>query len=162
MTLTRRLDEPAREPAAGLNAVALHTELRRRGFDMRRSVSVTYLVGTGTDREAAYVMRRRAAADGWQATLYGDRSGWVVRLSRIGLAQLPLLVQDCRYVEDLTRPFGGQVRGVDVEDVHLDDLWDTLAARLEAGQPAPGPSGRFIPLQRRSGRDHDPSLTRTA
>jgi gamma-glutamyl:cysteine ligase YbdK (ATP-grasp superfamily) len=109
----------------------LLAELRAHGFDLRRSAVVTYLIETGADRASAYALRSEAAGGGWQATLYGDRSGWVVRLCSRRLLRRDLLADDLHEVERLARAHGASVRGATVEDLLCDDDWQALAMRLE-------------------------------
>lgn len=112
------------EPSSG----GLAEELRRCGFDLRRAVEVTYLLELGQDRDGAYAIRDRAAADGWHATLFGDASGWVVRIGRFGLARQQLLDRDASYLEELIDELGGRPRGVCVEDLDRAGVWEQLAA----------------------------------
>ncbi len=138
----------------------LLTEMRIRGFDLRRSAVVTYLLETGADRDSAYALRREAADGGWQATLYGDRSGWVVRLCRHRLLRRELLAADQRDVARLARSHGASWRGVMVEDPQRDDDWQALAMRLEhvpgsrATARAPRAAGRRQPVRTASALSH--------
>ncbi len=152
-TMTNSVNALLRLPESGLDVAALQAELRSQGFDLRRSAFVTYLLETGADRDAAYAIRRQVAADGWQVSLYGDRTGWVVRLGRSRLLRPQRLVDDHRYVHRLAQANGAAVRGFCVEEPHRDDLWETLAAQVQRSAAAvPSSTLRRLGTTRQSTR----------
>ena len=128
---------------ADVNVEGLFAELRRAGFDLRRSVFISYLVETGTHRDAAYAVRDRAAGDGWTVSLYGDCSGWVVRMLRVARCTPELILRDHAYVNRLARSHSGQLRGFTIEDPYRDDEWQQLAARITDAQARP-PAGATL------------------
>jgi hypothetical protein len=141
----------ARRQTSGtvLDTDKLLTDLRTLGLDLGRNLCMTYLVWFGSSRDAAFEGQGRAERDGWRATLHGDGTGWVVRLSRHGPARTPRLRLDAAWVERFAAELGGLVRGVAVEDLSRPGYWDVLAARsvdrvrsadrswVEAGPQAP-------------------------
>lgn len=161
IVVMRSPDDVPREPGQGLDVVALHAALRRRGFDLRRAAFVSYFLETGPDRDTAFAVLAAAADDGWQPTLFGDDSGWVVRVSRNGPVRRDVLEQDRVRVERLARAHAAHARGVVVEDPDVGDVWAALAHRQRAARPAP-PARAAIPAQRRSTTDTAPGLTRSA
>lgn len=147
-TTATRPDSWSLEPGSGVDVDDLLAAVRDQGFDLRRSAVVTYLVETGSDRAAAYALRSEARADGWQASLYGDCSGWVVRLCRSRQLRSQLFAGDIRSVGRLAHRHRAVLRGVTVEDPQGDDEWASLAARL---QPPAAPR----PATRQSARARD-------
>ncbi len=135
----------------------LRAELRRVVFDMRRAVFVAYLVETGTNRPAAYELRDAAARAGWEASLFGDSTGWVVRITHTRVPRHDALRREFEVVDRLLRAHGGVLRGICVEDLHRESLWDALAAevvRRPEPRPAPHPpvAARTRRLSRSAGR----------
>lgn len=129
-----------------LDVVALLDELRDAGFDLRRTAHVTYLLGTGLDRQTAYAMRDAAVRGTWQAALYADETGWVVRIGRSHALQPHVLLQVRRRVRDLADEHGAAVLGFAVEDLSPDGSWDALAEQL--AREVAG-TGVVVPAQRR-------------
>ena len=129
MTLTLDTVQRSSETGLRVDIDALLTDLRRGGFDLRRVAFVCYLLGLGPNRNAAYAVRRRAAADGWQVTVFVDPFGWVVRLGRHEVVRTELLAWESRYIEELAQAYGGTVRGVSIEDLQRRDIWDQLTAQ---------------------------------
>ena len=155
MTLTLDTVQRSSETGLRVESDALLTDLRRGGVDLRRAAFVCYLVGLGPNRHAAYAVRSRAAADGWQVTMFGDRSGWVVRLGRHEVVLTEMLAWESRYVEELAQAYGGIVRGVCIEDLKPRDIWDQLAARTcepTTGALATRPA---VALTRRAAQSRD-------
>jgi hypothetical protein len=111
-------------------AGALLSDLRSRGFDLRRPVFVAYLVELDRARDVAYSLWRRAADEDWRASLYADTTGWVVRLGRLVRPRADALVRAARDARQLAAEYDGTVRGLCVEDLAADDPWTRLADRL--------------------------------
>lgn len=126
----------------------LYAELRSHGLDARHC-AVTYLVEMGRDRDDAFAALRQASGDGWRASLYGDGTGWVLRLNRVAAPRPQVLDRDQRYLELLARTFGGLVRGVSVEPLDADDAWDRLAARCSVAAATAGCPRRDVAVRRR-------------
>ena len=118
---------------AGLEAVDLVSALRREGFDLRRRMSVAYLVEFGARREDAYAAAQLTRNTDWDSALYGDASGWVLRLSRTRRLTPESALEDVTEVRLLAQQSRGEVRGVTVEDLRQDDVWGDMAAQLQGG-----------------------------
>lgn len=125
----------------------LFAELRRQGFDLRRGVFLTYVLDVPA-RAAAYDALRRAEQDGWQASIFRDAEGWVVRLVRTGQVRRDGVLGDHRYVERLARQCGADVRGVAAEQPLPQDPWELLAAR-QRELDAAAQQRLHLPTQRR-------------
>ncbi|HSP36484.1 MAG TPA: hypothetical protein VLR26_01895 [Frankiaceae bacterium] len=132
MTVTRDTAQRWSATRSRVEVEVLLTGLRSGAFDLRRNAFVGYLLELRSDREGAYAVRARVAADGWQVALFVDTSGWVVRLGRVELVRPNQLDRERRYVQDLARTYGASVRGVCIENLQREDVWDRLAARTTA------------------------------
>ena len=74
--------------------------------------------------------RESFADGGWDRALYGDSSGWVVRVTRTRRITKDALMEVIAEAKQLAAHHGGQVRGLTVEDLRREDRWGELAAQL--------------------------------
>jgi len=121
----RRTDE--------LAAAALLDMVRREGLDLRRRMCVAYVIDFAQRREDAYAAERAMRATDWDTALYGDASGWVLRLSRSRRLTADAVTGDLTDVNLLAERCHGQVRGVAVEDLQPGDVWSEMASQLQTG-----------------------------
>src|SRR4051794_34942127 len=116
-----------------LGAAALLALARDGGLDLRRRLLVAFLIDFGTQREDAYAAARSVRDTDWDSSLYGDVTGWVLRLSRIRQLTREAVTDDVTEVHHVATRCRGQVRGVTVEDLRQEDVWGELASRLQDG-----------------------------
>ena len=116
-----------------LGAAAVIALARDDGLDLRRQLFVAFVIDFGPQREDAYAAARSVRDTDWGSALYGDATGWVLRLSRIRLLTREAVTDDLTEVHQLAARCRGRVRGVTVEDLRQDDVWGALAARLQDG-----------------------------
>jgi hypothetical protein len=121
----RRTDE--------LDAADVVSMLRRQGFDLRRRMFSAYVVDFGARREDACSAAQSVRNTEWDSALYGDASGWVLRLSRTRRLTPESVHEDVAEVRLLAGQSHGQVRGVTVEDLRQDDVWAEMASQLQGG-----------------------------
>jgi hypothetical protein len=123
----------AGDGTAELAATNLVDELRREGFDLRRRMFIAYVVDFGPRREDAYAAERATRDTKWDSALYGDASGWVLRLSRTRRLTPGSALDDLVEMRLLAQQSHGHVRGVTVEDLRQADVWGEMAAQLQSG-----------------------------
>jgi hypothetical protein len=111
-------------------AELLFEEAQRQGFDRRRSAVLAFYVEVGGDRDTAYDVQRRTRTDGWQASLFTDESGWVVRLCRLGPLRHDGFIRDLTYVRNLARQRHLRLRAVSVDPLHPTGEWHALARQV--------------------------------
>jgi hypothetical protein len=116
--------------APELEAIALIGLLRRAGFDLRRRMFVSFAVDFADRRDAVYDVVRSLTDTTWDASMYGDRSGWVVRMSRSRRLTSEAAQDAITDVKQLAARFRGHVRGLTVEDLHREDCWGEMASQL--------------------------------
>src|SRR5690348_3459039 len=115
MSEATRYDTTRRTAGSPFDVQRLQVELRARGFDLRRVALLTYLLGAGSDRAMAYAVHARASREGWQASVYVDETGWVVRIVRTGLARPQQLSSDLSNIAAIAADFRVTMRGLIVE-----------------------------------------------
>ena len=155
---TRRFPTSSgRRGKAEPDARALVTAIRSSGFDLRRTMFVTFVVSVGDSRDAAFAMLHTDRQARWHTSLYGDDSGWVVRVSHSCRLTADKLTACLLRVNGLAAAGGGSVREVTV-DRHQRCGRQHLAGRVEedasgrADVDADGvaatlrPPARFTPL----------------
>jgi hypothetical protein len=116
-----------------LDAADVVSMLRREGFDLRRRMFIAYVVDFGARREDAYAAAQSVRTSDWDSVLYGDASGWVLRLSRTRRLTPESVLEDVAEVKLLAKQSHGRVRGVTIEDLRPDDVWGEMAAQLQSG-----------------------------
>src|SRR3954470_18049081 len=128
---TRRFPTSSgRRGKAEPDARALVTAIRSSGFDLRRTMFVTFVVSVGDSRDAAFAMLHTDRQARWHTSLYGDDSGWVVRVSHSCRLTADKLTACLLRVNGLAAAGGGSVREVTVEDLRADDCWAAMAERV--------------------------------
>jgi predicted MFS family arabinose efflux permease len=129
------------------DAEALIAEVRSSGFDLRRTAFLTFVVAVGDEREAAFAMLRWDEQPEWFTSLYGDGSGWLVRVSH-SCRLTPDVLDACfTTVADLAASCGGSIRGLMVEDLRADDCWAVMAGKLREPKPATEETASAKPAQ---------------
>jgi len=116
--------------APELEAIPLIALLRRAGFDLRRRMFMAFVVDFADRRDAAYDAIHFLEDSGWDASLYGDRSGWVVRMSRSRRLTSDAARDAITEVKQLAARFAAHARGVTLEDLHNEDCWAEMASQL--------------------------------
>ena len=116
-----------------LGAAALVGLARDAGLDLRRRMFVAFVIDFAGQREDAYAAELSVRDTNWDSALYGDATGWVLRLSRSRQLTRDVAAADLAEVTALAARYCGQVRGAAVEDLRHDDVWGELAARLQDG-----------------------------
>jgi hypothetical protein len=116
-----------------LGAAALLSVLRRDGVDLRRRMFVAYFIDFAAQREDADAAALSVRNTEWDHALYGDVTGWVLRLSRTRRLTREAVLADVTEVRRLAAAHRGVVRGVTIEDLRQDDVWSGMASRLESG-----------------------------
>jgi hypothetical protein len=131
-----------------VEAAGVVAELRRRDFDLRRRMFLSFLIDFAGGRDAAFRGLRLVESSDWDSALYGDTSGWVLRLSRTRRLTPASVVQAVSDVRRLARGCDGVVRGVSVEDLRNEDCWGAMAETLRAPADADVASAPGIPSPR--------------
>jgi hypothetical protein len=111
-------------------AAAVIAQAREAGLDLRRRMFVAFVIEFGPHREDAYAAERSLRGSDWSTALYGDATGWVLRLSHSRQVTRDTVAADVAEVNDVAARCHGQVRGAAIEDLHHDDVWAELAGRL--------------------------------
>lgn len=114
-----------------LGATAVIALARDQGLDLRRRMFVAFVIDFGAQREDAYAAARSVRDTDWDSALYGDATGWVLRLTRIRQLTREAVSDDLTEVHQVAARCRGRIRGVSVEDLGQDDVWGALAARLQ-------------------------------
>ena len=114
-----------------VSVAALIDRARNAGLDLRQRMFVAFVIDFGAQREDAYAAARLIRNTEWDSALYGDTTGWVVRLSRTQRLTSAALADDITEVNRVCRH--GSLRGITVEDLRQDDVWGEMAARLQDG-----------------------------
>jgi hypothetical protein len=115
-----------------VEAAGVAAEMRREEFDLRRRMFLSFLIDFAGGRDAAYRGLRLVESSDWDSALYGDTSGWVLRLSRTRRLTPASVVQALSDVRRLAGSCDGVVRGVSVEDLRSEDCWGAMAEALRA------------------------------
>jgi len=118
-------------------AAEVVSALRREGFDLRRRLFVAYVIDFATRREDASAAARAVRNSDWDSALYGDASGWVLRMSRTRCLADDAVLDDVTEVKRLARRHHGEVRGAAIEDPRHDDVWTEMAARVQGDHRRP-------------------------
>src|SRR4051794_28891813 len=129
--MTKHLRASATRPGMGQDDVdALIGEVRDSGLDLRRTAVVTFLVAVGDQRDAAFAMMKAKPQPRWSTAVYGDATGWLVRVAhRCRLT--PDALQDCLMtVIDASSAAHGLILEVTVEDLRTDDCWAAMAQQI--------------------------------
>ena len=111
-------------------AAAVIARARDEGLDLRRRLFVAYVIEFGPHREDAYAAAHFVLDSDWSSALYGDATGWVLRLSHSRQVTRETVAADLAEVNDIAARGHGHVRGAVVEDLRHDDVWAELAGRL--------------------------------
>ena len=125
-------------------ATELLTALQREGFGVGRRLFVAYVIDFAARREDASAAARAVRNSDWDSALYGDASGWVLRLSRTRSLTDEAVLDDVTEVKRLARRHHGEVRSAAIEDLRQGDAWAEMAARVEDSrrrrpdEPVPG------------------------
>jgi hypothetical protein len=127
-----------------LAAAELMRAVRRAGLDLRRRLSVSFVIEFAGRRDDAFAAATSMRQSDWSGALYGDAGGWALRLNRSRRLTRDAVHADVTEVHRVAEQFGGRVRGVTIEDLQQDDVWGLMAASLQTGS-------------RRRGDRHEPA-----
>lgn len=111
-------------------AFALLSVMQQEGYDLRRKLFLAAVVEFGPRRDRAYRAVEAMAGSGWDSALYGDSSGWVVRLTSTRRVGHEVLLEAISAMKRLAATTDGRVRGLTVEDLRTEDHWERMAAQL--------------------------------
>jgi hypothetical protein len=121
----------ARDRTGEADVAALIRVVRNAGLDLRQRMFVAFVIDFGVQREDAYAAARLLRDTDWNSSLYGDPTGWVVRMCKTQRLTSAGLAADLAEVNRVSDSCRGQVRGITVEDLRQDDEWSAMATRLQ-------------------------------